>query len=235
MKTTDTPAPRTPARRLFDARRYAASRDGHVSFALVDPKGRLQGMRPSERFVSASVVKAMLLVGYLRSDDVRRRSLSSAEQARLGAMICVSDNAAATRTYDMIGDPVLRDVARRSGMQRYDVHGHWANSQITAADQARFFARFERLVPARHRAFAMQQLASVTHGQRWGVPESIPENDRVWFKGGWRGTGRGQLVHQAALVDHDGARWSVAILTDGNPSHAYGVQTVRGIAERLFR
>ena len=185
--------------------------------------------------MSASVVKAMLLVGYLRRDDVRRRSLTPAEQARLGAMICVSDNAAATQTYGMLGDTALRDVARRAGMRRYDVRGHWANSQITAADQARFFARVDQLVPERHRSYAMRQLASIANGQRWGIPEGIDASDDVWFKGGWRGTGRGQLVHQAALVEHAGARWSVAILTDGNPSHAYGVQTVRGIAERLFR
>jgi hypothetical protein len=228
-------AARTLARRLFDAQRYAASRRGHVSFAVVDPSGKLHGLRPSEQYVSASVVKAMLLVGYLSRPDVRGRALGSAEQARLGAMIRVSDNAAATATYAKLGDRALREVARRAGMRRYDVHGHWANSEITAADQARFFARVERLVPKRHRRYAMRQLASITSGQRWGIPETVDGGDRVWFKGGWRGTGRGQLVHQAALVDHDGARWAVAILTDGSPSHAYGVQTVRGIAERLFR
>lgn len=232
---TRTVAPRTLARRLFDARRYADARAGHVSFAFIDPRGRLHGLRAREQYVSASVSKAMLLVGYLSRPDVRGRSLSATEQARLGAMIRTSDNAAATRTFLDVGDAGMFRVARRAGMRDYTVHGHWANSQVTAADQARFFVRMHRLLPARHRAFAQRQLASIVSGQRWGIPEVLGRTDKVQFKGGWRGTGRGQLVHQVATIERNGARWGVAILSDGSPSHAYGVQTVRGVAERLLR
>lgn len=228
-------APRRLARRLFDARRYADARAGHVSFALIDPRGRLHGLRAQEQYVSASVSKAMLLVGYLSKPEVRGRSLSSSEQSRLGAMIRSSDNAAATRTFQDVGDAGMHGVAKRAGMRNYDVHGHWANSQVTAADQARFFVRMPRMLPARHRAFAQQQFASIVSGQRWGIPEVLDRSDKVQFKGGWRGTGRGQLVHQVATIERNGARWGVAILSDGSPSHAYGVQTVRGVAERLLR
>ncbi len=206
-----------------------------MSFALVDPRGRLHGVRAQEQYVSASVSKAMVLVGYLSRPDVRRRALTGSAQARLGAMIRSSNNDAATRTFRDVGDRGMRDVARRAGMRRYDVHGHWANSQVTAADQARFFARMQRLLPGRHRDFAERQFANIVAGQRWGIPEVLGPNDEVQFKGGWRGTGRGQLVHQVATIERGGARWGVAILSDGSPTHAYGVQTVRGIAERLLR
>jgi hypothetical protein len=120
-------------------------------------------------------------------------------------------------------------------MRRFSISGNtWGRAQITAADQARFFRRFESLVPIAHRAFARRQLSSITSSQRWGIPDSIESADRICFKGGWRGTGRGQLVHQAAQIEHDGARWGIAILTDGNPSHGYGVETVRGVARRLL-
>lgn len=221
-------------RMVARARRYARGRRGVVSFALIAPDGRVRGYRSGEQFVSASVVKAMLLVAYLRGPASGRSRLSGAEQARLGAMIRVSDNDAATSTYHAVGDRGLRDVARRAGMRHFSVRDSWGYAQITAGDQARFFARLDALVPRRHRAFVRRQLSSITPAQRWGIPERIDAGDRIWFKGGWRGTGRGQLVHQVATVQHDGARWSVAILTDGNPSHGYGVETIRGVAERLL-
>ncbi|HEX2231774.1 MAG TPA: M15 family metallopeptidase, partial [Thermoleophilaceae bacterium] len=41
-------------------------------------------------------------------------------------------------------------------------------------------------------------------------------------------------VHEVALLERDGKRFSVAVLTDGNPSHEYGTQTLRGVARRLL-
>jgi hypothetical protein len=53
--------------------------------------------------------------------------------------------------------------------------------------------------------------------------------------GGWRETDRGSLVHEAALFERHGRRFSLAVLTDGDPSHDYGTATLRGVAARLFR
>jgi len=57
----------------------------------------------------------------------------------------------------------------------------------------------------------------------------------VFFKGGWRGTGRGQLVHQAAFIRYQGTRFSLAVLTDANPSMSYGIETIEGVARRILR
>ena len=42
-------------------------------------------------------------------------------------------------------------------------------------------------------------------------------------------------MHEAALFERSGRRFSLAVLTDGNPSHDYGTQTLRGVARRMFR
>jgi zinc D-Ala-D-Ala dipeptidase len=74
----------------------------------------------------------------------------------------------------------------------------------------------------------------VSH-QRWGFSRySIAAGFRTFFKGGWRGTGAGQLVHEAALFERGRTRVSMAVLTDGNPSHDYGTETLRGVAHRVF-
>ena len=45
---------------------YLAARTGRTAFAVMDSEGRLSGVHLHWTFVSASVVKAMLLVAYLR-------------------------------------------------------------------------------------------------------------------------------------------------------------------------
>ena len=42
-------------------------------------------------------------------------------------------------------------------------------------------------------------------------------------------------MHEAALFERSGRRFSLAVLTDGNPSHDYGTETLRGVARRIFR
>jgi hypothetical protein len=46
----------------------------------------------------------------------------------------------------------------------------------------------------------------------------------------------GRLVdHQVALLRAGRDRVAVAVLTTGNPDHAYGQQTLRGVFARLLR
>jgi hypothetical protein len=54
------------------------------------------------------------------------------------------------------------------------------------------------------------------------------------LKGGW-GSGTGLVEHQVALLRRGEERVAVAILTTGSPSHDYGKQTLRGVAERLLQ
>jgi len=42
------------------------------------------------------------------------------------------------------------------------------------------------------------------------------------------------VTHQAALLERGERRVSVAVLTRSNPSHAYGTETIEGIARRLL-
>ncbi|MBM3668062.1 MAG: hypothetical protein FJW90_11420 [Actinobacteria bacterium] len=107
------------SRRMKKAVRFARRRAGSVSFAIVDERGRIHGFHRGARHSSASVVKAMLLVAYLRRGSVKRRRLHGGEKATLGPMIRRSDNAAATRIHDVVGNAGLRRLARRAGMRRF--------------------------------------------------------------------------------------------------------------------
>jgi D-alanyl-D-alanine dipeptidase len=222
-----------PARaRVRAARNWLRRRVG-ASFSLMDSRGRSYGWASRRRYVTASVVKAMLLVAYMRRIG---GPPGAADRGVLGPMITRSDNGAADTIYARVGDAGLLRLARRARMRDLTVAGHWGGVYSSAADQARFFWRIDRLVPRRARAYARRLLSSIVPAQRWGFSRFAARRGwKTFFKGGWRQTERGALVHEAALFERGESRFSLAVLTDGNPSHEYGAATLRGLARRLFR
>ena len=215
------------------ARTYAKGREGEVSFA-VRTRDREWGHRRRAPVNSASVLKAMLLVAYLDHPDVRGRALADADRALLEPMIRYSDNDTATRVRDFLGAAPIERLARRAGMRDFRLAVPWGLSQITASDQSRYFLELPELTVRRHRAYALKLLAGVVPEQRWGIATVRPHGWDLHFKGGW-GAGTGAVSHQIALLERDGQRVSVAITTNGSPTHEYSQETLRGVARRLLR
>jgi hypothetical protein len=216
------------------ANAYADQRQGVIAFHVRTERGRWS--RDADRTVpSASVIKAMLMIAYLNRPDVRARALTPADHALLDPMIRRSSNRAATRVRDIVGNAALTRLAGRAGMTRFAVHPIWGLSRISARDQTRLWLRFESFVPARHRADAVLLLQTIVPKQRWGFGQvPLPPGWALAFKGGW-GSGTGLVEHQVALLTRGAERVAIAVLTTGSPSHRYGKQTLRGIAERLLR
>jgi hypothetical protein len=226
-----------PTRDRMDAvRSYLKTRAGAVGVGVIDNQGRVRGIHDRRRFVTASVIKAMLLVSYLRKVAHEDRGLTSYERSRLGPMIRVSSNSAADWAYYRTGDVRLRRLARRADMDQFSICCWWTHAQFSARDQAKFFWRLERLTPRRFRDYATRLLRSIVPRQSWGIPSvGRPRGFSVFFKGGWRGTGFGQLVHQASFIRYRRTGFSLAVLTDGNPSMSYGIRTIEGVARRMLR
>lgn len=221
-------------RAIVAAERHLARRAGHTAFAVVDSEGRIGGRHLHRTFASASVVKAMLLVADLRRLAAQGRGLA-ADRPLLVPMIEVSDNAAATAVWDRVGEARVLALARLAGMGDFSVYGYWSSAKISAADQARFFFEIEELTPSRFRRFANHLLSHIVDYESWGIPAvARPRGWRTYFKGGWRGTDRGQLVHQVARLERRRHRVAIAVLTDGDPSMAYGIETIEGVTARLL-
>jgi hypothetical protein len=223
----------TSAAGIKAAQRFARSRQGTVAFAVLDTKSnRVRGLNRTMRFRSASVVKAMMLVSVLRRAG--KRPLTQGERALLWPMITRSDNDAASAVYGQIGNEGLRRVARAAGMKKFSPSPVWGTSQITGADQVRFFLRIDRLVPRAHRRYARKVLSSVIAEQRWGIaPVARRKRLKAFFKGGWVPG----ITHQVALLERrrDGSRIALAVLTRDGPSMAYGEETVERVAARVLR
>ncbi|HEV2981922.1 MAG TPA: hypothetical protein VGX51_10860 [Solirubrobacteraceae bacterium] len=221
------------AERVQAAARYLAAREGYNAFAVVDDRGGVAGLDAHRRFASASVVKSMMLVAYLQMLAAERRALDRASEALLYPMIHSSDNAAASAVLAAIGQQRLDGVARQAGMHDYErAHGWWAFTQVSAADLARFFYVQDSLIPRRFDGYARWLESTIEPGQSWGVPAVARPEFAVYFKGGW--LDEEGVVNQAARLERPGITFAVALLSSGDPSMAYGEQTIAGLTLRLL-
>jgi hypothetical protein len=215
------------------AKRYAKRRAGDVRFSVVRIDGSSRRYHGGRSAPMASLFKVMALAAYLRQGDVRDRSLTEGERDLLGPMIRRSDDAAATRVRDMLGPGPFLRLARDAHMRHFRYHQVWGLSRTSARDQAEFMYRLERYIPARHELYARRLLNDIVPSQRWGIADERPRHWKLFFKGGW-GSGSGAVDHQAAFLERRRCRIALAVITEGNPSHAAGKRTLRGVADRLF-
>ena len=225
------------------AERYLRTRMGRTALAVVDSEGRLSGVNVNEQFITGSVVKAMLLVAYLRRlNALGQHYVDSHSNSFLYPMINVSDNDAATECWSIVGNAGLYAVAKAAGMTHFSVDtaaswgGQWGAALITAADQARFFFEMDSLIPREFVGYANFLLSSIAGYETWGIPAVARRlGYTVYFKAGWRPSPDVFLVHQIArLVGHHHT-FSMAVMTDGDPDMSYGIQTIQGVTAALLR
>jgi hypothetical protein len=216
------------------ARAYLRGRSGTKAFAVIDRHGLLRGVNLHLRFHSASVVKSMLLVAYLRHLAAHHRRLGREDRALLYPMIHSSDNDAASAVLAIVGSGALAKLAADAGMHDYrSGGGEWGFTEISAADLARFFLHQDSFIPPRFVDYARWLLAGIEPAESWGIPAVARPRFQVFFKGGWLPELEG-LVNQGARLEQRRRTIGIAVLTRGDPSMAYGEQTIEGVTRRLL-
>ena len=88
-------------------------------------------------------------------------------------------------------------------------------------------------MPPSHRAYGMRLLQTVVPAQRWGIGEVVPAGWTAAFKGGWT-DGPGLSEHQVALLTRGDERVAIAVMSTGQPGHAYARRGLRGVFARLL-
>ncbi len=215
------------------ARTYLAGRAGRTSLAVVDSAGHLSGLNLREHFESASVVKVMFLTAYLQRLAARHRSLSASDRALLYPMIHESNNDDASAVLGVVGGAAVARVAREAGMRDYAPGvGWWAFTQTSAADQALFFTQLGKLIPAAYYGYARYLMSTIEPEQSWGVPTVARPSWRVYFKTG--ALPSEGLFNEVALLERGALSFTVAVFNDGDPSQAYGEETIAGVGARLL-
>jgi hypothetical protein len=213
------------------ARRYARHRAGEVAFAVIDQRGRFYGYHAASTAPAASVFKVMLLASFLRMRD--GRGLSRRDRDLLAPMIRRSDSVAATEVRDLVGRRRIERLAQVAGMRDFRYRWVWGESRTSPRDQVRFMDHLMAYIPRAHRPYARYLLSHVIRPQRWGIGRVVPHGWTLYLKGGW-GSGTGRVDHQVALLRRGRERIALALFTQFDPDHAYGKQTLRGLASRLL-
>jgi len=236
------------ARRI--SRAVEAARRDRVSFVAVevdDPgAGVVCRLDSRSHFDSASVVKVIILGALLRKVQAEHRPLTRSERALAWAMITRSDNGAASALWARTGRAWLQHFLNLAGMTDTVLGpgAAWGLTRITAADETRLLwllLEANRVLDTSSRDYALVLMADVIGSQCWGVPAGAPRSLVVHVKNGWLPLAPyGWRINSiggftGSSNKHSGSRYSIVVLTQDNPSMAYGVRTVEAIAQVVNR
>ena len=227
------------------ARGIQAAQRGRVSAVAVrvdDPGKRLEcWLHSAQHFDSASVVKVTILGALLRKALDRHRYLTGTEAALATAMITSSDNGAASALWAELGHKYIQHFLNLAGMKQTVLGpgGYWGLTQITAYDEARLLQLLLSKNPVldiASRNYALSLMAQVITAQRWGVPAGAPDRLTVHVKNGWLPLPtHGWRVHSIGCFTSRHGGYSIVVLTQNNPSMAYGIHTIEAIARVIHR
>ena len=255
-KTSRSPAP-TAAPGHGDpfgsaATRYLAARTGTVLAAVYDVKTghtwRLGQGRPQ---AEASVVKLDVLETLL-AERARSTGLSASDRSLTQAMMEDSDNTAATSLwYEVGGGARIGSFNTQAGLTQtapsscvvcpgFSWPG-WGLSTTTPADQLALLKELIRpspLISDAARDYALSLMENVSADQRWGVSSGVPAQVTVALKNGWlplEGTNSDWQINSVGWLSGDGRNYLMAVLTTGNPTEQYGIDTINQLAAMAWQ
>jgi hypothetical protein len=215
-------------------------RSSAVGLAVSDPAtGVTCELAASRQFDSASIVKATILAALLHGDGARP---SARERATATAMITESDNGAATDLWNDVGPVALRQFLNLAKMTQTvpGTGGYWGLTQVTAGDQMKLLhllTTANGVLSRAARSYELGLMARVDPAQRWGISAGVPAGMTVELKNGWLPIGAAGwqinsigCVSAKAAPGGEGRAYCLVVLTEDNPTMAYGVQTVSEVA-----
>jgi len=227
------------------SRDIRAALRGRVSVAAVgvsDPgRGLDCWLHSSQHFDSASVVKVTILGALLRKALDQHRHLTGTEAALARAMITRSDNDAASALWAELGHRYLQHFLDLAKMRQTILGpaGAWGLTQVTAYNEVlllRLLLTKNRVLDTASRHYALNLMAHVIGSQRWGVPVGAPSSLTVHVKNGWLPLAPdGWRIHSIGCFTGRGGGYSIVVLTEDNPTMAYGIATIETVARVINR
>jgi hypothetical protein len=229
---------------------YVAGRSGTVLASVYDVKtGQSWRLGDGPAQSEASVVKLDILETLLASRG--GLGLSPADKALASSMIEKSDNDAATSLWDEAGGAAgLAAYNEKAGLTGtipsacvvcagFPWPG-WGLSTTVPDDQITLMKRLidpGPLLPAAARGYALSLLENVDPGQAWGVSGGVPAGVRVALKNGWLPLNDADTdwqVNSVGWVRGKGRDYLIAVLSTGNPTEQYGIDTITGVSALVW-
>lgn len=223
--------------------RFLRSRAGNVTAAVDDlTTGQVFIYRPDVREYTASIVKVSILATLLHRAQEAGRSLTPGERATAAGMIEASDNDDATALWNEDdGSTGVGAFLRAAGLTQttFDPGGAWGYTRTTPLDQIRLLRHLALpnvLLDASAREYELDLMSHVIPFDYWGVPAGVPAGVPVAIKNGWLPVpGLGWQINSIGDINGFGEHYLIAVMTNRNPSEAYGIATIQGIARIVWR
>jgi len=226
------------------AQAYLAGRRGRVEADVYDlSTGQQWTLGQQAPQAEASVVKLEILEAVLHQRMVQRVVLSLSEQELTPPMIEQSDDEAGTTMWEDVGGAKgMRAFDHNVGLRQTSPSNclqcpgsslpGWGLTTSTPQDQITLLRQLVQpsaVLDRNDQKYALHLLENVTLSQRWGVSSGVPAGVTVALKNGWQPLPAGNLdwqVDSVGWVSGDGRNYLLAMLSSGNPSQQYGIDTL---------
>jgi hypothetical protein len=225
---------------------YVAGRSGVVLAAVYDLRTEQAWTIGDDRRGQdeASIVKLDILETLFAQ---QRGGLSGTDRVLARQMIEDSDNDSATRLWSAVGGArgirafnAAVALAGTSPSACVRCPGFswpgWGLTTTTPLDQLALLRELvspSPFVRTADRDFALRLMENVAPSQRWGVSGGVPAQVTVALKNGWlplNAAGTDWQVNSIGWVRGLGRDYLIAVLSSGNPTEAYGIDTIDGLS-----
>jgi hypothetical protein len=218
---------------------YLAARSGNITAAVYDADtGTTVEYHPGDAQDTASIVKVDIPATMLDQAQAAGRPLTESQEQLAVEMIEASGDEAADDLWLEVGDArASADFDSKVGMTQTvpNVAGYWGLTTTTALDQIRLpmqVAFPSSVLDPGSRAYELGLMTHMDSGQHWGVAAGPPDGTTVALKNGWLSLAAGDWqVNSIGYVNGSGRNYLIAVLTTGDATEAYGIQTIEGISQ----
>jgi hypothetical protein len=199
----------------------------------------------------ASVVKVNILVALLARSTSTNQLLDARQDDLARQMIELSDNDAATVLWNIAGGSVgIGSFNKAIGLSSTTLSPcvqcpgfpwpGWGLSTTSPLDLLKLlrniFVSSAKLTPSSQQ-YVRQLMETVVPSERWGITGGVPGNVTVALKNGWvplNLTDTDWQINSVGWVHGNGRDYIAALLSTGNPSEAYGIQTLDAVSSLLW-
>jgi hypothetical protein len=232
---------------------YVSARAGVILAAVYDLRtGQTWQLGQGQPQDEASVVKLDVLETLLAERGRTGAELSATDQALAEQMIEDSDNDAATSLWDEVGGASsirsfnsaagLADTAPSSCLNcpGFPWPG-WGLTTTVPRDQLallRALVEPNSLLTNAERGYALSLMENVTPDQRWGVSGGVPAQATVALKNGWlplNSADSDWQINSVGWISGSGRDYLIAVLSTGNPTEQYGIDTINQLAAMVWQ
>ena len=218
---------------------YVAGRADNVTVAVEDlTTGQIYQFRPGVVENTASTVKVDILATLLAQAQAAGRPLTPEEQSLAVPMIEESLDSAADTLWTSLGPGAVGAFEREAGMTSTvpATDGVWGTTTTTALDRLamiRTLVEPNSLLTDASRAYVLDLMEHITPSQDWGATGGVPPGVTVALKNGFAVID-GWQINTTGWVSGAGRDYLIAVLTNGNVSEQYGIDTVNAVSALVW-